>query len=635
MPDEQSSSEAPASAHGPTTSMPLPLPGWQAILLLALCYFVAAYLGLALQLPGTNASPVWPPTGIAFAALLGGGLRLWPGIALGAFAANFLVFPADLALSLKLTASAAISCGNTLESLAGVFILRAIDRTRLFGATRNIGRFFATVLVMCAISATVGALSVCGLVIGSFDPLRIIWLTWWLGDVAGALVLTPPLLLWFAHPKPALRRRPIESVGGILALVGIVHIIFGRSSTGLVDSLTYLLVVGPLWSAIRLQARHTSLTVLAIATVAVMHPMTATGPFFVTEPGSPLAQLDAENLRAAIADPGRLPGLASELSLTINDAFLMLQIFVCTLCVVGLVLSAAVAERDRSSAALESLNGNLEARVRARTRELEQTLVLLQERGRELQRSNTALDEFAHAASHDLRSPLRAIAVLSEWIADDQSNQLSPQSKKDLETLRLRITRMDALLQGMLDYALVGRDPHAGEAVEIRRVLASVVPQIAGRRGVRIVIGERLPAALVERHGCTRVLRNLIENAVHHHDCEAGRVEISARKNDEGMIEFCVSDDGPGIDPRYHERVFVMFQTLSARDEMEGGGIGLALVRKIVELHGGRVWLDSELGTGTRIHFTWPVVIDEPRTPCADENECTAKQHGTPLALVG
>ncbi|MDA1012891.1 MAG: MASE1 domain-containing protein [Planctomycetota bacterium] len=164
----------------------------------AVVYFVAAKLGLELQLPGTNSSPVWPPTGIAFAAVLLLGIRVWPGIMLGAFAANFLVFSSDLAFGNKLAASAFISVGNTLESVAGAWILyRFVKRGQEFDRAAGVSKFVGAVLVMCLLSCTIGALSVCGLVLPEavgFNAFWNVWFTWWLGDVAGGLILAPAII---------------------------------------------------------------------------------------------------------------------------------------------------------------------------------------------------------------------------------------------------------------------------------------------------------------------------------------------------------------------------------------------------------------------------------------------------------
>lgn len=223
-----------------------------------------------------------------------------------------------------------------------------------------------------------------------------------------------------------------------------------------------------------------------------------------------------------------------------------------------------------------------------------------------LERSNRELDQFAYVASHDLKAPLRGIANLSQWIEEDLGPAVPASSREHLDLLRNRVHRMEALIDGILAYSRAGRSTEDAERVPVRRVVSDVVELLAPPRQVEIEIPAQLPTLRTQRLPLQQVFLNLIGNAVKYaaHGADP-RIVVSARVV-EGVHEFAVSDNGPGIAPAYHEKIWGIFQTLQPRDQVEGTGIGLALVKKIVEGRGGRVWVVSEEGAGASFHFTWP-----------------------------
>ncbi|WP_437580769.1 PAS domain-containing sensor histidine kinase [Sorangium sp. So ce887] len=223
-----------------------------------------------------------------------------------------------------------------------------------------------------------------------------------------------------------------------------------------------------------------------------------------------------------------------------------------------------------------------------------------------LQRSNRELDQFAYVTSHDLKAPLRGIANLSQWIEDDEHEHLSEVSKRNLELLRNRVQRMDALIDAILEYSRVGRIRVPTEVVAVGPLIEEVVDLLSPPGGFRVEVAGLLPSVVAERTLLQQVFMNLIGNAIkHHRDRASGRAVVSCA--DAGSHwRFTVADNGPGISPRFHDKVFVIFQTLEARDTSEGTGVGLALVKKIVEGSGGAVVLDSDVGRGAAFSFTWP-----------------------------
>ncbi len=232
----------------------------------------------------------------------------------------------------------------------------------------------------------------------------------------------------------------------------------------------------------------------------------------------------------------------------------------------------------------------------------------VQRQAAELARSNEELERFAYVASHDLRAPLRAIDNLATWIAEDEGDALSPSAQNYLARLRSRVRRMETMVEDLLAYSRAGREQHPPTRVDSAALVRDVVEMSSLPAGFVVTADPALPVLQAERVPLATVFRNLVGNAIkHHHRPEAGQVTVSATVNVQ-WVEFVVADNGPGIDPEYHERIFDIFQTLKSRDEVEGSGMGLAIVKKLVERRGGKIWVQSAPGEGAAFHFTWPAL---------------------------
>ena len=229
-----------------------------------------------------------------------------------------------------------------------------------------------------------------------------------------------------------------------------------------------------------------------------------------------------------------------------------------------------------------------------------------------LEKRNAELDQFAYVASHDLKAPLRAIANLATWIEEDLEGKLPEENVKQLTLLKNRVHRMEGLINGLLEYSRIGRTHQSSEQVDVAKLIRAAISSLP-TEGFNIAIAPDMPLIQAKRSPLFQVFTNLISNAIKHHHCKGGTVEISV-KEVENAYQFTVKDDGPGIDAAFHKKIFAIFQTLRARDELESTGIGLALVQKIVSAEGGEVQLFSEEGKGATFQFTWPKVpkpIDE------------------------
>ena len=231
----------------------------------------------------------------------------------------------------------------------------------------------------------------------------------------------------------------------------------------------------------------------------------------------------------------------------------------------------------------------------------------LERSNQQLGRSNSELDQFAYVASHDLKAPLRGIANLAQWIEEDLGAEVPDGLREKMRLLHGRVHRMEALIDGILDYSRAGRVRHKPERVEVGRLLTEVIELIAPPPGVSIAVAPEMPVLDTEKVPLQQVFMNLVGNAVKHSRRGDAQVQASVRE-DGPFYQFTVADNGQGVAPEFHDRIWGIFQTLEARDKVEGTGIGLSVVKKIVESRGGRTWIESAEGKGAAFHFTWPKV---------------------------
>lgn len=229
----------------------------------------------------------------------------------------------------------------------------------------------------------------------------------------------------------------------------------------------------------------------------------------------------------------------------------------------------------------------------------------------QLIKTNQELEQFAYIASHDLKAPLRAIERLASWIEEDNEDKLDEESKKNLHLLRQRINRMANLIDGILQYSRAGRVDLEIHLVDIKEVLEEVIDTLNPDDKFKIIYPEKLPVFKTAKVPLSQVFSNLINNGIKHHDKSEGTIRIEFSELDK-FYEFRVIDDGPGIEPEYFDKIFVIFQTLKSRDEFEATGIGLSIVKKIIESQGGKISVYSKLNEGTTFCFTWPIIPNHP-----------------------
>lgn len=229
----------------------------------------------------------------------------------------------------------------------------------------------------------------------------------------------------------------------------------------------------------------------------------------------------------------------------------------------------------------------------------------LQKAYNQLERANRELNDFAHMVSHDLKAPLRGIKSLANWITADYADKVDPEGREQMDLLVSRVDRMHNLIGGILQYCRVGRLSEEQAPVDLNEVLSEVIDAVAAPPNIEIAVDGELPAVACVKAHITQVFQNLLSNAIKYMDKPKGQIRIGCVEKEEHW-ELAVADNGPGIEERYSGKIFGMFETLCPRDEFESTGVGLAVVKKIVELYGGTIWVQSQPGQGSTFFFTWP-----------------------------
>jgi signal transduction histidine kinase/ActR/RegA family two-component response regulator len=540
---------------------------------LTLIYVAAGRLGLRLAFVNASATAVWPPTGIALAAFVVLGYRIWPAILLGAFLVN-VTTSGDVATSV------AIAVGNTLEGLVGAYLVNRLAHGRhVFERARDI---FVYVLLACiistTISATVGVTSLTLSGLAAWADYGPIWLTWWLGDAVGAILVAPVLVLWTMNPRVRWNRRHgVEAILLCLSALLVATMVFGGlSHLGTQHyPLEFLILPIIVWAAFRFDQRAAATLALGLSGIAIWGTLTGFGPFARESPA---------------------------------EALLLLQAFMGIIAITGLGLAAVVAERQQVEAALRRSRDDFEVQVEQRTAELRAA-------NAELAQAARLKDEFMANMSHELRTPLTSILGLAELLREEIYGGLNRKQDEALQRITESGQHLLEMINGILDLGKIeaGQMELYFEPVEIVAIAQTSVhllSQSAKQKGVRVVTSFDHTVQLLhaDARSLKQILVNLLANAVKFTPA-GGQVGLDiVGDTAQGIVSCSVWDTGIGIAEEDLARIFEPFVQLDGRlaRAYGGTGLGLALVARMVDLNGGSIAVTSRMGHGSRFTVALP-----------------------------
>jgi signal transduction histidine kinase len=282
-------------------------------------------------------------------------------------------------------------------------------------------------------------------------------------------------------------------------------------------------------------------------------------------------------------------------------------------------LASALTEKWILARQASLKTGQLEQMVKERTNELTRTNEQLKAEIAERQEAgirqaeliekvdsiNKELKDFASIVSHDLKAPLRGIKSLANWILDDSSDKLGEQGHEQMNLLLGRVERMYRLIDGVLQYSIVGRTEEKPAQVNLGKFIPEIIDMLVPPKNITVTVESSMPVIEFEETQIMQLFQNLLGNAIKYMDKPQGRIKVGHVEQD-GFWKFSVSDNGPGIEEKHFERIFKMFQALAVSEQVEGTGVGLTVAKKIVELHGGKIWVESKVGEGSTFFFTLP-----------------------------
>jgi signal transduction histidine kinase len=322
------------------------------------------------------------------------------------------------------------------------------------------------------------------------------------------------------------------------------------------------------------------------------------------------------SLKQLDSDIARLKATTLYFAISLFVAGLLLSVLLANMITTNILrLSAAVKEissgADQTRVEIKGTDevGKLAKAFNDMLNSLEKNRLDLLHYSEKLKKQNEELQQFSYVVSHDLKAPLRAIFKLSEWIEEDMGAGLDEGIRHNLKTLRGRVFRLEALINGLLEYSKIGRENVPNEKTDVQIMVKEVLDLLNPPKNFKIEIPVRLPILVTKRILLQQILINLLSNAIKYNDKPQAMIRILSSEKDD-HFEFTIEDNGIGIDKAYHEKIFVIFQTLEARDKVEATGIGLSIVKKTLDDMGGTIRVESQPGEWTRFVLTWPKVRD-------------------------
>ena len=519
---------------------PRKIPTLPVIGVTTLIYFVVGYFSLKLAFVNPSASPVWPPAGIALAALVVLGYRAWPAIFVGAFLVN-------ITTAGNFFTSLGIGSGNTLEALCGAWLVnRFADGTKMFERPQNVFKFALAALISTTVSPSVGVTS---LALGGFAHWANfwqIWPTWWLGDVSGDLVIVPFLVLWSvpSTQRKWNRAQAIEVSVLLLLLVVLAEIVFGGWLQISARNYPISFLCGPIviWTAFRFTPRETATGVFVLSSIAILGTLNGFGPFVMQ---------------------------------TENQSLLMLQAWTAALTITAMAIAAAIAERNRAQAAIEQQKESVEA-------------------------ANKTKDNFLAMLSHELRTPLTPVIAAIDALEAEMSP--SDLAKCSLSMIRRNVELESQLIDDLLDLTRIAKDKLQLRfgSIDTNEIITNVVEicraEAQDRRlNLRVNLRAGAHHVMADSAKFQQIIWNLVKNAIKFTG-ENGDITISTTNPESQILVVTVKDTGIGIEPEIMNRIFDPFeQGEQAFQRRYGGlGLGLAISKSLTQAHGGTLTAQSD-----------------------------------------
>src|SRR5947209_4081784 len=530
-----------------------------AIGILTVIYFIVGKLSLQLAFVHPSASPVWPPAGIALAALVVFGYRTWPAIFLGAFLVN-------VTTAGNIGTSLCIATGNTLEAVCGAWLVNQFaGGTRSFGRAHDVFKFALAVMVSAAVSPTFGVTSLAVGGLADWANYRAIWLTWWLGDATGALVVAPLLILWSIGPRWRLNpKRHLEVGLLLLVLLMLGEAVFGGWFPITARNYPISFICGPIviWMAFRFTQRETATGIFILSAIAIWGTLHGFGPFILR---------------------------------TENQSLVMLQSWTAALTITAMAIAAAIAERNRAQAAIEQQKDAVEA-------------------------ANRTKDNFLAMLSHELRTPLTPVMAALDTLESDGPR--SSESINSISMIRRNVELESQRIDDMLDLTRIAKDKLQLRfgALDVHEVINNVVeicrPE-AQERSLKMHLNLRGGAHHVSGDGAKfqQIVWNLLKNAIKF-TADHGEITISSSNPEPQLLVIAVHDTGIGIQPEIMNRIFDQFeQGESAFQRRYGGlGLGFAISKSLGQAPAGTLIAQSEgLDRGSTFILTMKTVPPPPR----------------------
>ena len=523
--------------------------------LLALVYFIAGRIGLSLDPVGGFATVVWPPAGIALAALLLYGSKLWPGVFIGALLVN-------ISSGAPALAAIAMAAGNTLEAVAATLFLRKL--TSFYVGLATVRDVLA--LVLAAAASTVIAASIGVFALGATNTIASeqfasAWIAWWIGDTVGILAFTPLVLTWAIRPLRTLdRRTAVEAAAITASLLAMSFLVFGSSYSALRPPFWQAYLLSPLlmWSAIRFYQIGAVTSIAIVSAIAIWGTVLGLGPF-----------------------------TSGPLHMRLED----LQMFMAITTLTFLSLGVLAAERKAAETQLIEAKEAAEAASQAKSR-------------------------FLAVTSHELRTPLTGIVGYADLLEAGLGGELNDRQQENVLRIKSAAWHLVGIIEDILSFsrAEAGREkvePEAVDAVVIARAAIALVEPAAEAKGLTLgmqTTHERIPMYTDSRK-LSQILVNVLGNAVKF--TEQGSVELTMTRDDK-WIEFQVRDEGPGIPENELGRIFEAFTQVdqSATRKQGGSGLGLSVALAFSELLGGGITVESVLGAGSTFIVRLPANYD-------------------------